>query len=184
MKRRAAVNTNNGWSLQLNKGKYYVAVKRMYDPKSGTRKQKSVPLNLTVDAPKKEVQAAFKAFVEKQGSTEVVYARNILFTEWIEREWFPYKEGKIDETTFANYRYVFESHIKPYFDAHSAILQKLTFHDIQAYYDHCKDEGLSKTTIEKHRAILNGALDLAYRRELIPSNPIDRAEIPESGEEY
>lgn len=55
-KRRAAVNTNNGWSLQLNKGKYYVAVKRLYDPKSGTRKQKSVPLKLTADAPKKEVQ--------------------------------------------------------------------------------------------------------------------------------
>lgn len=58
-------------------------------------------------------------------------------------------------------------------------LQKLTPQHIQKYYaDLILERGLSSNTARKHHDLLNSALKLAVKQDLIARNPVERVEAP------
>ena len=78
------------------------------------------------------------------------------------------------ESTLSQYRGVLERHILP--DRIAAIkLGKLRAHDIQRFYD-SKAKEVGAATINQFHHILHGALQSAYKKELILTNPASRTE--------
>jgi integrase len=78
------------------------------------------------------------------------------------------------ETTVSQYRRQMEKHILP--DRIATIkLGKLRGYDIQRFYDR-KAKEVGAATINQFHHVLHGALERAYKRELISSNPASRTE--------
>lgn len=90
--------------------------------------------------------------------------------EWLESP----KMRSRKESTVSQYRRQMEKHILPGSIA-TIKLGKLRAHDIQRFYD-SKAKEVGPATINQFHHILHGALESAYKRELILSNPAARTE--------
>lgn len=49
---------------------------------------------------------------------------------------------------------------------------------MQDFYDYLSERGLCADSIRRYRAVIRGALDYAYKMEMISDNPANRATIP------
>ena len=83
----------------------------------------------------------------------------------------------LEYTTYYCYANIIRNHLKP--SLGRVLLRELTPLRIQQYYTQMiKGKGLSPNTVHKHHILLHTALKLAFRHEILGSNPVDRVEPP------
>ena len=83
----------------------------------------------------------------------------------------------LEYTTYYCYANIIRNHLKP--SLGRVLLRELTPLRIQQYYTQMiKGKGLSPNTVHKHHILLHTALKLAFRQEILGSNPVDRVEPP------
>ena len=84
--------------------------------------------------------------------------------------------GGVKPSTAAVYAATIENHIKPALDA--VPRKELAAHDIQGFYNHLTDSGLSPKTVKNVHGILHEALQQAQQGKEIPFNPADAVKLP------
>lgn len=165
---------NASGSIQKKNGYWYCVI-NMND-EHGKRRQKWIATGLKIDGNKRRAEAILREHLNKCNSG-IVYSRNILFTDWVNK-WLEHKELEVSPTTLHGYRGYADKHIIPFYAERGTILQDMRPMDIQSYYDEKIRAGLSTATVTRHKEVIFGALKYAYQQELIPNNPADRATVP------
>ena len=168
-------------SLQKSKGKWYV-VTRIPD-EAGVIRQKWINTGVSAKGNhKKEAMQRKNEIIAELTKNKIVYSAEILFTDWVDK-WLQQKEKnkskKIAQVTMEGYRLIFKTHIEPYFSRQRTTLQGITPQQIQDYYDEKEDEGYSAHTIQKHHTIIKGALKEAWKKDIIPTIPADKCDLPQ-----
>jgi integrase len=96
--------------------------------------------------------------------------------EWMNRWMEEVVKPNRAYTTAYSYRKVVENHINPTLG--HIQLQRLSPRDIQGYYAHLRELGLSPLTVRRHHDLLSCALRVAVRQQLLSRNPVERVEPP------
>ena len=102
---------------------------------------------------------------------------DILFTAWIEL-WLEQKKNEVRLTSWETYRYYIRKYIHPFFEPLGLKLTEVNPQHIQDFYNLHIKAGLSPSSVHCYSKVLQGALKEAYWKELIPSNPAERATRP------
>ena len=139
---------------------YYA--KLQWKDKSGKWHTKSVSTGVQIKGDNKrkamkkaeEIKAEFE---EQQKKKEVLAEQDILFVEYFER-WLTQQERFLKQSTYYGYQCIFEKHIKPYFKKSKIKLCDLTAQDIQGYYNHLMDIGLSAATVKRQHSNIRKSL--------------------------
>ena len=79
-------------------------------------------------------------------------------------------------TTTYGYQKIIDNHLKPYLG--NVMLQSLTAMQVQRYMSLKLQEGLSANTIRKHHVLLNTAVGLAVRQDMLAKNVVQAVEPP------
>ena len=163
-------------SLQSDKGKYY-AVLNMKD-ELGNRKQKKI--NLHIDATSGNKRKAEKALrdvlTEYERNHIEVLRKSIPFCEYV-KMWLEETKLRVEQTTYEGYEGIIKTHIYPYFKKLNVSLDDLRYHHLQAYYN-LKYKRMSANSLRRHHIVINQALKLALKRDLIANNPADKVTLP------
>lgn len=124
----------------------------------------------------KEAKAALRKMLhEKEQGVLVAGTRQTVFAyldQWLEQD----HKHHVRIGTYANYRINLDTHIVPVLGRIQ--LQKLTWEQVQAFYDKKIEEGLSPGTIKIIHGLLHRALDTAVKRGLVPRNVCDFVSPP------
>lgn len=124
----------------------------------------------------KEANTALRKMLrEKEQGVLVPGSRQTVFAyldDWLEKE----HRHQVRVGTYANYRINLDTHIAPALG--HIQLQKLTWEQIQSFYDSLLEEGLSPGTIKIIHGLLHRALDTAVKRGLVGRNVCDLASRP------
>lgn len=91
-------------------------------------------------------------------------------------DWIEIHKLTIKKNTYLNYMQHIVKHFEPYFQGYN--LEDITVMDIEKYYSYKIEEGLSVSTIKKHRSTLSAAFSYALSHEMINKNPIPIAVMP------
>ncbi len=160
-------------SLQIKKGNYYA----VYRTETGS--QKWVPLNLSANGHnKRKAQQKLREVLAEAETRQSVVTSDILFLNWLNR-WMEQKKLFVSAGTFEGYTYYCEKHIIPHFKPLKLTLSNLSAQHLQTYYNTKYREGQSATTLRKHNAIIHGALEEAYKKDIILSNPANKVTFPQ-----
>ena len=159
---------------------YYA--KLQWKDKSGKWHTKSVSTGVQIKGDNKrkamkkaeEIKAEFE---EQQKKKEVLAEQDILFVEYFER-WLTQQERFLKQSTYYGYQCIFEKHIKPYFKKSKIKLCDLTAQDIQGYYNHLMDIGLSAATVKRQHSNIRKSLQDALINDLVLCNMADRVKLP------
>ena len=170
-------------SLQI-KGNIYYAVLNIPDD-AGKPHPKWISLKLRVDKVKKrEAQKAFRDLLKQVEDSHVVYAKDVLFADWL-RQWLEQMQYAVERSTWDSYKVFAERHILPYFEPQKVTLMALTPQMLQRYYNAMVKNGrldgkggLSANTVKKHHVVIHSALKDAVRKNLLPDNPAERVTLP------
>lgn len=103
------------------------------------------------------------------GSRQTVFA---YLDQWLEKD----HKHQVRVGTYANYRINLDSHIAPALGRIQ--LQKLTWEQVQSFYDSELEKGLAPGTIKIIHGLLHRALDAAVKRGLVGRNVCDLASRP------
>ena len=103
------------------------------------------------------------------GSRQTVFA---YFDEWLEKD----HRHQVRVGTYANYRINLDTHIAPALGRIQ--LQKLTWEQVQAFYDDLIEEGLAPGTIKIIHGVLSCGLKAAVKRGLVARNVCDLVSRP------
>lgn len=119
---------------------------------------------------------ALKAQIAFMSSTMIYVPRTKTdFVKYL-YDWIEIHKFTVKKDTYLNYMQHIVKHFEPYFQGYN--LEDITVMDIEKYYT-CKiEEGLSVSTIKKHRSTLSAAFSYALSHEMISKNPIPLALIP------
>lgn len=159
-------------SLQIKKGRYYAVYR------TDTGKQRWIPLELSVEGNnKRKAQQRLREVLAEAEKNQSVITSNILFVDWL-LHWLSQKQPSISVGTYECYTIYLEKHIIPYFKPKNLTLAKLNAQHLQGYYNTKVKSGQSACTLLKHNAIINGALKEAVKKDIIPSNPIEKVTLP------
>lgn len=163
-------------SLRINKGKYY-AVLNLKD-EYGKRKQKTVNLHLeAIPGNKRKAEKALReVLAEYEQNNITVYYKDMLFCEYL-NVWLEEKKSEIELNTYEGYQSLIDLHIYPYFKKLGVNLKELNYQHIQKYYA-LKMETLSGSSLKRHHAVINQALNKALKHDLIANNPADKVTLP------
>ena len=171
-------------SLQIKKDTYYMVI-NLYGP-DGKRKPKWISTGLPVKGNKKRAEKMLRDCLREyeQQESAVKYRSDIRFADWV-RHWLEDIRSRVDEVTWKQYEEVTICHVLPYFDASELLLCDVTRQSLQEFID-CKRAngrkdgkgGLSPVSLRHFRNVLNQALKLAVRNDMIPSNPCDGLILP------
>ncbi len=164
-------------SVQIKNNEYY-AVLNWYI--CGKRKQKWVDTGYSAEKGKNSRKAARRAdeILDEWKLKMCVNYTDMPFHKYL-LSWLNDKEGKIDDTTHAEYTSTIKKVIYPYFEEHPVMLQNLTATDIEEFYHWRQAEyGVSPNTISHYQAIIYGALKRAVKKKILASNPAASVELP------
>lgn len=100
----------------------------------------------------------------------------ILFLDWIEK-WMELKSA-LRTGTIEGYRSYIDKHIVPHFQPLSLSVQEITPQHLQDFYNKKYKENYSANTLKHFNVIINGALEEAVIKGLIPENPVKRVTFP------
>ena len=103
------------------------------------------------------------------GSRQTVLA---YLDDWLEKD----HKHHVRVGTYANYRINLDSHIAPALG--HIQLQKLTWEQVQSFYDSVREGGLAPGTIKIIHGLLHRALDTAVKRGLVARNVCDLVSPP------
>ena len=159
-------------SLQIKKGNYYA----VYRTETGS--QKWVSLNLPVSGNnKRKAQQKLREVLAEAEKNKYVVTSSILFLDWLNR-WMEQKKLCVSAGTIEGYTYYLEKHIIPHFKPLNLTLSELSAQHLQTYYNAKYKQGQSASTLRKHNAIIHGALEEAYKKDIILFNPANKITFP------
>lgn len=116
-------------------------------------------------------------FEEERKKKEALAEPDILFVDYMER-WLKTQERFIKPSTLYGYNRILETHIKPYFQKSKVKLCDLSAQDIQRYYNHLLDGGLSPASVKRHHSNIRKALQEALVNNMVDCNMADRVKLP------
>jgi integrase len=168
-------------SLQIKNDTFYVVLNQKDE--NGKRKQKWVNTHLSERGNKKRAEKFMRELLAEYDDT--AYAtEDVKFVEYIEK-WLETHKNQVDVVTWEGYKTNVEKHIVPYFKKLGLNLKEVTPKHIQKYYDtkfkngrRDGKGGLSARSVKLHAIVINMVLKDAVLKELIPSNPAERAKPP------
>lgn len=102
---------------------------------------------------------------------------NITFADYME-SWLNLQKRYVKDSTYYGYSHLINKHIIPYFKPQKIKLNELKVTDIQLYYNHLIDIGLSPNSVKRHHANIRKALQEAMNNDIILYNIADRAKLP------
>lgn len=167
-------------NIQKRGNSYRIKVFLGYD-ENNKQITKSVSYTPKETAPtkiKKEVEAFAHDFENKVKNGEYYDGNNMTFSDFVEVWERDYAKDNISESILEGYKdnlnlYVLGTigHLQ---------LSKIKAPNIQSIYTNMKNKGLSPSTIKRVHAIISGIMKMAYKWELIESNPCSRCSLPKS----
>lgn len=162
-------------SLQTKNGNVYVVL----NWKQGiNRKQKWIKTDLPLKYGKRMGDAAKRAALEAWEPKLCVNYTDIKLGDFL-KDWVERRHGKIEDTTYREYRRMISNTIAPYFDGEGVTLQSCSVRDIERFYKYrMKVDGVSANTISHHQACLYAAFKDACRLEILNANPASKVELP------
>ena len=126
---------------------------------------------------KSEAKKALKEFEADKTKGTLVIPKSTTLEEWLTYWINDVITPKSSPTTVNGYQNIIDNHIVPILGI--TPIQQLSASQIQQYYSKlAKENGLSQSTIRKHHDLLNTALKLAVKQDIIPQNPIQKVEAP------
>lgn len=126
---------------------------------------------------KSEAKKALKEFEANKTKGMLVMPKKTTLQEWLEIWMDDVIVPTRAETTVYGYQKIIDNHLVPELGA--IPLQELKAQQIQRYYAKlAKEKGLSQNTIRKHHDLLNTALKLAVKQDVVVINPVDKVETP------
>ena len=137
------------------------------------KKVKPHPARITLRPFESTLPAAFPT----GGGRGAPLTRTATLEQWL-RHWLDdVIAAQRELTTLYAYRNIVSRHLVPALGR--VRLCDLTPRLIQSYYTWVgRTKGLSANTVRKHHVLLHTALRLAYRRGILPANPVDRVTPP------
>lgn len=182
--------------LQEKKGLFYIVLN--CKDEQGKRKPKWIPTGLPVKGNKKKAEGlllearqnfevtplAEEQIVEQNVSTgaDETNEEQVLFADFME-QWLEMVKYRVEITTHASYTFGVNGRIVPYFREKGIYLQEIQpkhLHDF--YHKMLKEHSLSSSTVQHFHAYIRQALQYAFKMDMIPSNPADKAERPKRGQ--
>ncbi|MBW4084985.1 site-specific integrase [Paenibacillus sp. S150] len=183
--------------LQEKKGLFYIVLN--CKDECGKRKPKWIPTGLPLKGNKKkaegmllEARQNFEATLqaEELAKEQVAAAsaddptdeEQVLFADFME-QWLEMMKYRVEITTHASYTFGVNGRIVPYFREKGIFLQDVQpkhLHDF--YHKMLKEYHLSSGTLQHFHAYIRQALQYAFKMDMIPSNPADKAERPKRGQ--
>ena len=116
-------------------------------------------------------------FEEERKKQEALAEPDMLFVDYMEM-WLKTQERFIKPSTLYGYNRILETHIKPYFQKSKVKLCDLSAQDIQRYYNHLMDGGLSPASVKRHHANIRKALQEALMNNMVTCNMADGVKLP------
>lgn len=93
--------------------------------------------------------------------------------------WIASKEARKSEATAERYRMAVKAFLKTLGKRADKPLTSLMARDVEKFLNERTEEGLSPATLNLDVKIIGGALNVARRQGLIPTNPAEAVELPE-----
>lgn len=125
----------------------------------------------------REAVQAVETFAAERREGGLPAAEAITVGAWLDYWLEEIVRPNLEYTTYYCYANIIRNHLKP--SLGRVLLRELTPLRIQQYYTQMiKGKGLSPNTVHKHHILLHTALKLAFRQEILGSNPVDRVEPP------
>ncbi len=168
--------------LVEDKGTWTVRA-RYTDSVSGKRKLFSRSTGLKVDGHnKRKAEAAMREIIAEleQLASAFHVSENPSFRDSI-LQWLERKRLNIRPNTLESYRVVANAHIIPMLG--EIRVCDLTRQEIQKYFEKLRRDGVSVSTMKKHRVIIRGVLKDAVLDDIIPVNVADNISLPK-GKKY
>lgn len=163
-------------SLISKNGKYYVVV-RVTDT-TGKLKQKWINTGIsTIGNNKRQAKNKMVTILAELENAKISYSTDLLFVEWIWK-WMTQKKNEVRLSSYESYEMNIQKHIEPFFKPKKLRLRDVTAQHVQDYYNQKIKEGVAAHSVHKHNVIIRGALQDAFKKYLISSNPADRATLP------
>ena len=152
--------------------RYYVNLEFGQDPDTGKQIRKTKTFRKLTEA-----RAALRQHESDRDRGLMVMPKDLTLSQWLNRWMEDVIKLSREETTIYAYQNIIDNHITPALG--DVELQKLTPPQLQQYYAMLiRDKGLSSNTARKHHDLLNAALKVAVRQELILHNPAASVEPP------
>lgn len=168
-------------TLTVKNGKYY-AVLNVYE--DGKRKKKWISTGLPEKGNKRKAEQFLREKLAEYERMEGIVRSDCLFSDYI-RIWLEQIARTVDSVTMQGYLTLANSHILPYFDDLKINLQALKPQVLQAYFDKKFKSGrldgkggLSARSLRLHKNIINQALEMAVKNNLLPGNPCSNVILP------
>ena len=139
---------------------------------------KSLGIDATNGKNKKKAQQATAALIAEYNSGQIYYSKPILFADWL-NVWLEHKKASgLSDVTIQGYQSHIDNVIAPFYRERGTILQEMRRIDVQCFYDEQSSRGLKGKSIKNYSAVIHGALQYAFKQEIISSNPAARADLP------
>lgn len=171
-------------SLQVKNGKYYIVLN--LQNAGGKRRQKWIATNLPEKGNKRKAEKLLHQAIANYEKKTTLPASDVLFCDYV-REWLEQVRRRVDEVTFQGYEALARVHVLPYFEKLGVKLQDVNRQLLQAYFDEKAKDGrmdgkgsLSARSLRLHKNIINQTLQEAVKNELLPSNPCQFVELPQT----
>ena len=175
-----------------SKNQQWYAVLNLYDT-SGKRSQKWINLDLKDQRGTKTEANHRLAEILAQYNTGDLYLQeamthadrernriaNMLVEDYL-REWLEQHKPNISSSTYLNYKRMINGRMTSFFKPMRLKVKEITGDEINAYYTEIRADGLKGTTAQRHHAMLHRAFQQAVKRRIIPSNPCQQADRPNS----
>lgn len=169
---RGPRGANGGGSIrQRPDGRWEARVTIGADPATGNQIRRSI-----YGKTQKEVRQQMNEIIHNldrgvyQAPTKIKVSA--WFDDWLET----YAAGKVKPLTYQSYQASIKNHVKPHIG--SLELQKVRGSHIQKIYNAMTKAGLSGKTVKNVGAIMHKAFSVAVKEGIIPTNPVDAAELP------
>lgn len=165
-------------SPQMKNNKWYAV---LAIPGKDGRKHttwKALNIDATGGKNRKKAQQATADLIAQYNSAQIYYSKPILFVDWLD-VWLEHKKASgLSDVTIQGYQSHIDKVIAPYYRERGTVLQEMRRADVQRFYDAQSARGLKGKSVKNYSAVIHGALQYAYKEEIIASNPAARADLP------
>lgn len=169
-------------SLTVKNGKYY-AVLNIYE--NGKRKKKWICSELPEKGNKRKAEQFLREKLAEYERMEGIVKTDTLFADYV-LIWAEQKAKAVDKITVQGYNSYITSHIVPWFRKMGVLLREMNHAVIQRYVDEKTSQGrldgkggLSPKSIRLHMNVITQVLDMAVKKNLLPSNPCRFVVLPQ-----
>lgn len=167
----ARVRIERNISFDEERKRYYVNLDFGLNPDTGKQIKRTRTFKKLTEA-----RSTLRRHEADRDRGNVVLPQELTVAQWLDRWMKEVVEFSCESTTVYSYRKIIEKHIVPALG--SIPLQKLTPQHLQHYYAEKINGGLSSNTVRKHHDLLNTALKVAVRQEILLYSPSEKVEAP------